>query len=481
MPRSRALAPALALALLLAGCAVNPATGDRQLSFMSEEEEIRMGREADGEIVQALGVYPDSSLQAYVAELGRELAARSERPDLPWTFRVLDDHVVNAFALPGGFIYVTRGLLAHMTSEAELAGVLGHEIGHVTARHSVNRMSRAQLAQLGLGLGMVLVPEMRPFQDLAGASFQLLFLKFGRDDERQADQLGVRYMKRGGYDPRELADVMRVLGRAGSASEGDRIPGWLSTHPDPEDREATIRQLAVQDTAFDLSSSLVRRDELIGRLEGVVFGPDPREGYVQESTFYHPELAFRADFPPGWRIVNRKTAVQAGSPEQDAALVLTLEESRSPESALRTFLAQEGVATGRTWGDPVHGLPAAWATFAVRTQEQELRGRVVFLAYGDRIYRFLGYAPAEAWSRRAEAVETSLESFRELTDPEALGVQPRRMALVRPERSLPFSDFMERYPSSVSSEAVALINQVEEGETLGAGTLYKRVTGGELP
>ena len=215
----RRLALVLAVAASFAvvtSCAVNPATGQREFSLVSEGQEIAMGREADPQIVAQLGLYPDSAVQRYVSDLGLRLAAQSERPDLPWTFRVLDDPTVNAFALPGGFIYITRGILTHLESEAQLVGVLGHEIGHVTARHSASQMSRAQLAQIGLVAGMVFSETVRDYAGVASQSLGLLFLKFGRDDESQADELGIRYMTRVGYDPRELAGVMTMLSRTSS-------------------------------------------------------------------------------------------------------------------------------------------------------------------------------------------------------------------------------------------------------------------------
>ena len=204
------------------GCSVNPATGKRQLALMSEEQEIAMGKEADAQIPQQLGLYDDRELQDYVAAIGGRLAAESERPHLPWTFRVVDDDVVNAFALPGGFIYVTRGILTHMSDEAELAGVLGHEIGHVTARHSVNQMSKGMLAQIGLGVGSVLSPEIASLAGLAQTGLSLLFLKYGRDDERQADELAFRYGARADYDPRSLIDLFALLERVGATSGGRR-------------------------------------------------------------------------------------------------------------------------------------------------------------------------------------------------------------------------------------------------------------------
>ena len=198
-----------------------------------------MGREYDPQVVSQMGLYPDSALQQYVSSLGMEMARASERPNLPWSFRVLDDPLVNAFAVPGGFIYITRGILAHMDSEAELAGILGHEIGHVTARHSVNQMSRQQLAQLGLGVGMILRPELQQFGDLAGAGLGLLFLKYGRDDEYESDDLGVRYMRRAGYNPRELASVFRTLAalspRPTAIGVGHPDAGIASIYPQPHD------------------------------------------------------------------------------------------------------------------------------------------------------------------------------------------------------------------------------------------------------
>ena len=190
--------------LSVAACAVNPATGQRELSLVSESQEIQMGQEADPQISAQLGLVDDPELQAYVSDLGLRLAAVSERPDLPWSFKIVDDPVVNAFALPGGFIYVTRGILARFDSEAELAGVLGHEIGHVTARHSVSQMSRQQLQQIGLGVGMVLSEDVRNLSGLLSAGMQLMNLRYSRGDETQSDELGLRYISRLGYD----ADAM---------------------------------------------------------------------------------------------------------------------------------------------------------------------------------------------------------------------------------------------------------------------------------
>src|SRR6266540_3889933 len=241
-PRRLKIRAGLLAACTATACARNPATGARQLSLISESREIQMGREYDQEVRSSLGLYPDSALQRYVQELGARLAARSERPNLPWTFHVVDDPVVNAFALPGGFIFVTRGILGHLRSEAQLAAVVGHEIGHVTARHTVNQLSKQQLAQVGLTVGSIVSPEFERFGGLASAALGVLFLKYSRDHESQADELGLRYMRRGGYDPREMPDVFTLLDRVSQGAGGGRVPEWLATHPAPANRRERIVQ-----------------------------------------------------------------------------------------------------------------------------------------------------------------------------------------------------------------------------------------------
>lgn len=438
-----------------------------------------MGREADPEIVASMGLVPDASLQAYVQELGSALAASSERPDLPWTFRVLDDPLINAFALPGGFIYVTRGIMAHFESEAELAGVLGHEIGHVTARHSVNQISKAQLAQVGLGVGMILAPELQQFQGLAGASLQLLFLKFGRDDERQADELGVRYMSRVGYDPGQLGGVMAMLGEV-SREGGGGPPEWLSTHPNPANREAAILEMA-RTAEVALDPPRVNRAEYIPRLDGLIFGENPREGFFEGPHFYHPEMAFQIDFPGGWETVNSKQAVQAGSTEGDAVLALTLAGEDSPSAALNAFLSQEGMEAGNPSNTAINGIPAAAADFRVTTQDGVLQGRVAFLDHRGTILRFLGFSSGAAWPDRRSAIRGSLESFRSLSDRNILDVEPARLRVVTLSRPMDLESVLSREGASDRIDVVRRINRVQGDPTLPAGRMLKIPVGGILP
>ncbi len=473
--------PAAALGLVaLAACAVNPATGTRQLTLMSEGQEIQMGREADPGIVESMGLYPDQELQGYVQEMGEGLAARSERPDLPWTFRVLDDPLVNAFALPGGFIYITRGIMAHLDSEAELAGVLGHEIGHVTARHSVNQISRAQIAQLGLGIGMVLKPELQRFQGLASSSLGLLFLKFGRDDEHQADELGVRYMGRLGYDPAQLSGVMAMLGSISGVEEEGRPPEWLSTHPNPENREEAILEMARQAQVAQ-DPPLVGREAYLDRLEGLIWGTNPREGFFRGSRFLHPEMAFQLDFPAGWDTRNSKAAVQGVSGEGDLLMVLTLAQGSDPGAGVRTLAAQEGIQPRGTGEGEVNGVPAAWLDFRLVEEGQEALGRALFVQHQGTLLRMVGFGTSRAWEAGRRGVIQALESFRPLTDPEILGVQPARLRIVRVRRATPLSALLEEEGVPERAPEVRRLNRLQGDPRLEAGTLLKVPVGGELP
>jgi len=465
----------LAAVMVVAACAVNPATGERQLSFIGEGQEIEMGRQSDPAIVAQYGLYPDSSVQRYVRDIGLELASVSERPDLPWTFRVLDDPSINAFALPGGFIYVTRGILGHLESEAQLAGILGHEIGHVTARHSVNQMSRAQLATLGLGAAMVFSEEARRFGDVAQTGLSLAFLKFGRDDEDESDELGVRYMTRLGYDPRELADVMEMLSASSDLAGGGRLPEWQSTHPNPENRvESILTRVSEQNLVP--ADPIVRGEAFVQRLDGLTYGRNPREGFVEDGIFHHPDLAFRFSPPAGWEVLNLKQAVLAGPPEQDAIFELTIENAE-PGAAVRAFAAQQGVRTSQAVERSVNGLPALVMDFRATADSGELQGQVAFIRYDGTTYRLLGYAPAQRWASREGAIEATIRSFREETDTEILSVEPARIQLVQLSGAEPMSAFLERYPSSIPPERVALLNQVGVDGVLQEGPA-KRVTGG---
>jgi len=480
----RGAASGLAAALLLLlGCSTNPATGRSQIALISEQQEIQMGREADQQVQQQLGLYPDPRLQAYVNRVGQKLAADSERPNLPWTFRVVDDPSVNAFALPGGFVYVTRGLMTHLTSEAELASVVGHEIGHVTARHSVEQMSKQQLAQIGLLAGMILKPELANYGNLAGSGLQLMFLKFSRDDERQADHLGLRYMNHEGYDPREMPQVFEVLRRVSTQSQGQqgRLPNWLSTHPAEEERIRTISGEVAQ-LGGDFSNRTVNRETYLQSLDDVVFGQNPREGYFVGSTFIQPDLGFEIRFPQGWKTSNEKSAVGAISPGQDAIVMVSLSDQSSPQAAAQKFFAQQGIQSGQSLQVNPNGLTAVSQVFGVQgSQSGDLQGVATFVAHNGKVYQILGYTGTQSWSRYDQVLAGTAATFGPVRDRRALEVQPKRIDVVSLPSAMTLQEFAQRYPSTVDFDTVAIINQADANTRFPAGAEVKRVIGGELP
>lgn len=468
------------LLLAVAACAVNPATGERQLNLVSRSQEIQMGRDADPEIVASMGLVGDSALQAYVSGIGQRLAAVSERPDLPWSYKVVDDPVVNAFALPGGFVYVTRGILAYFEDEAELAGVLGHETGHVTAQHSVNQISRQQLQQLGLGVGAILSPTVAQYGGLLGAGLQLLNLKYSRGDETQADELGLRYMTRLEYDPQAMIGVFQMLSQV-SGSAGSRIPEWQSTHPYPENREAHMRELIASQNLP--SGGRVGRDAYLDHIDGLVYGENPREGYFKETRFLHPELRFDLVFPAGWSTQNQRDLVAAVAPSQDAVVMLqVVQDAESADAAMTDFLAQDGVQGGAVRQDGSGEVARVRAEFGTTTSDgTPLSGEVAFIGYGGSVYRVLGYAARSGWSRYQSAVAATISSFRPLTDPAVLAVQPWRIDIVTLPSAMSLQTYSGRSPGPVAIEELARLNRVEPGEVLSAGTRIKRIVGNPLP
>ncbi|MDO8860398.1 M48 family metalloprotease [Haliea sp. E1-2-M8] len=462
------------LVLSLAGCAVNPVTGDRQLALVSEAQEIQIGREVAGSAEQQFGLVKDDELQAYIQQLGDKMASASERPDLPWTFRVVDEPTPNAFAAPGGFIYFTRGLLAMMRNEAELVTVLGHEIGHVTARHSVTMMSRSQLAQLGIGIGSILSPTVAQFGDLAASGLQLLFLKYGRDAERQADDLGYRYALEQGYDVREMVNVFAALQKSAELAGQSPVPSWMASHPYPEERIQRInQQLASLPPSTDRR---IGEDEFLQRIDGLDYGDNPRQGFFDGNRFLHPDLAFRLDFPQGWLTQNQSRAVVAGSPEEDAIIQMTVVPGSLKEAA-NAFFSQQGMKAGRIGSQKVNGLPAISGNFEMQTEQAKLGGAVTFVELEGRTYRILGYTPAQQRAKYDKTFRASMNSFARLTNAKALNKQPLQLSIVRVPRKMTLEAFNKSYPSAIPIEELALINQLQgPGDTMPANFRAKRVT-----
>ncbi|MDQ3223820.1 MAG: M48 family metalloprotease [Gemmatimonadota bacterium] len=460
------------------GCARNPVTGKSELSLVSESQEIQMGQEGAKEVAQSIGFYKDAQVQSYVANIGKRMAAVSERPNLPWEFHVVDDGAVNAFAIPGGFIYVTRGLMSSINTEAELATVLGHEIAHVTNRHSVQQISKSQLAQLGLGIGSILSSDIAKFGQLAGAGLGLLFLKYGRDAENQADAGGFRYALGQNYDVREMPKVFETLGRISEAGGGGRLPEWLATHPEPGNRIEHIEKM-LDTVPLDQRKLIVAREEYLRHVQGMTFGEDPRQGYFEGNAFYHPQMRFQLKFPGEWKKQNLPQAVVAVSPGEDAIIQLALAGQNAPEQAASQFLSQEGVQAGNASRSSINGLPAASSYFQAQTQQGQIEGIVSFISYGGQTFGLMAYTPAGKLSSYDQVFQGTIRSFSELRDGSKINVQPARVELVKVPRQLTLEQFNAQYPSTLPIEQLAIINELEGPQALiPAGRTVKRVVGG---
>lgn len=472
---------AVLLAVATVACATNPVSGKSELSLVSESQEIAIGKQEAQNVVQSIGEYKNPAAQALVRQIGMRMATASERPDLPWEFHLLDDESVNAFALPGGFIFITRGIMTYMNDEAELASVIGHEIGHVTAKHSVSQMSKAQLGQLGLLAGMVVSPTVRDMGAELQQGMQLLFLKFGRDDETEADLLGFRYMMKDGYDVRAAGEMFQTLGRL-SGDAGQRLPEWASTHPDPDNRVKRAEQRAdsVQQAGRNLSGATLGRESYMKLLDGFVFGADPKQGYFKNGVFYHPDLKFEMTFPTGWPTQNKPEGVLAASPQSDAAVQLRIAgKGTSAASAAKTFFTQAGVQSSGTSTSAINGLPASSGDFTAKLEDGTVvQGSAAFIEYGSYTYVIMGYTlPARTQS--VAAIRQATRTFKPLNNPAYLNVQAARVQVVKVPREMTLEQFNRQFPSSIGMAQLAAINGVDGGTAmLRSGQLAKQVVGG---
>ncbi len=477
----RLFALPLALALLVFGCATNPVTGKKELSFVSESQEIEAGRQSKVATQAEFGFYADPALAGKLESMGQALAAKSHRPDLPWEFSLLDDPTVNAFAAPGGFIYITRGILPYCNNEAQLAGIVGHEIGHVTARHSAAASTREQLAGLGLMVGSVVSESIARYGQTVGQGLGLLFLKYGRDQENESDRLGVEYSIKGGYDPREMPATYRMLSRI-SGSEGARLPTYLSTHPDPAAREATVRALAATQVGARTDLT-VGRDAFLRRLDGLVFGTDPRQGYFEAGRFYHPEMKFTMDFPTGWKTQNARSAVTAVNQAQRAVMQVSLVAAGSlTPAALAQKLVADGQVTSADGRAETIGGYAAWTGSVGVKDEQGQAGRLALVLLRQSpsvMFRMIGQvAPGSA---AEQAFLASARSFRPLTEAARLNPTPAKIKITPAPKAGSFGQVVAAMGAQgLSVEQTAILNGVETGDAIPAGRLLKTVVPAKL-
>jgi predicted Zn-dependent protease len=476
-----AIAGAAVLLLALNACGTNPATGQQSLLGMSEDQEVQVSKQEHPKILAEFGgEYQDPEVQRYISSLGELLAKTSERPDLPWRFTVLDSPQVNAFALPGGYIYITRGLLALASSEAEVASVLAHEIGHVAARHSAQRQGRATVAGL-LGAAAGILTGSPQVAQLGNVGAQLYVQKFSREQELQADTLGVRYMARANYDTEAAVSFLRKMQgetrlralEAGKDPDEAEQVNWMSSHPRTADR---VEQAIENAGGKQVSNPIVEQDIYLSKIDGLVYGDDPDQGVIQGRTFIHPALRFEFEVPRGFQIVNQPNQVLAQSREGDGLISFG---NAKVEGSLRNWFRDHPKAQFEDVERiDVNGMEGATAVTQGAVNGERADLRVVLIRFDeDTVYQFI-FATPPGEDRYNRAFRETTYSFRKLSRSEAGGFEPQRVEVVTVRSGDTVESLARRMRGAdeeFAEERFRLLNGLDENDRLKPGQKVKIV------
>lgn len=463
-------------------------TGQKQNYAYSWDQERKEGADADKEITQQMGLYDNPGIQTYVQSIGQRVLAASTfaDPSTPemyrqtkFTFRVLDSSVVNAFALPGGYVYVTRGLLAHVDNEAQLAVVLGHEIAHVAGRHASQQARRSQWSQLGLAvsaaLGQAVLGDRMPnfasnVLNTGGQAMQVFLLRYSREAETQADTLGVGYALHAGYAAGDSARFFGSLERL-AAQDSKGLPSWMSSHPDPGNRSAHVTELASADRS---PGKIVGAEEYLHHVDGIVIGDDPRQGFASNGVFYHPTLHFQVPVATGWKVDNQPDAVIFTEPNGQGVMGLKLASASRTHDAATQFVSQNAVQVTANGDTMINGLPATVILGQASTKQGTMAVWDTFVELDGKVYSLLGYTPPQAFDRMRLTFESVAAGFSRLRDPRIASVQPTRLRIVKADRSAPFAAYVPTsLPPDIKPEALAIMNQVAMNETIPQGAELK--------
>jgi predicted Zn-dependent protease len=459
---------------LITGCATNPVTGSHDFVLMSEEQEISLGQKYSSEILEEMPAYPDPVLEELVQRVGRKLALHSHRPGLDYQFTILDSTQVNAFALPGGYIYITRGMLAYLNSEAELAAVLGHEIGHVTARHSVRQQSTSAVTGI-VGAVLAASTGIQGADSLTNLAGTAIVRGYGREHELEADRLGAEYLARSGYDPEAMLKVVSVLKNQEAfevsiAKQEGRQPnvyhGLFSTHPD---NDARFREVIDAAKKYKTDgSSRIGRDSYLLRLDGLTFGDSGREGVVQGNHFYHKELDFSLSFPSGWQINNQTSRVIATPKARDGLVQLTtatLDTQITPKQFMQQQLKSSNLRHGQSLD--ANGLQGYTAAAIGNSPYGQRQIRYVVVHRGNRAYIFAGTARSAQHTGKYDAdILAVAKSFHPLTNTERKLATEKKLDIIRAPKGATWSGLAQGSPiANHAEEQLRLLNdQYPDGE-----------------
>ncbi len=415
-------------------CAVNPVTGKKELMLIPESSEINMGKKVDIGVKSQYGIYNDKELNEYVNSVGQSIVPYTHRPKLKYYFTVLDTPVVNAFAAPGGYIYITRGLLALLNSEAELATVLGHELGHVNARHTAKAMTRSILFNIGLIVGSALSKDIRKVSPFIAIASKVLFLKYSRDNEYQADSLGIRYARLARYNSGVMINFFKSL-RKLEVKSGGGLPNFLSTHP------LTVKRIERVKTYLKPEDSklMIKKNGYLHKINNLVYGNDPRQGYVEKGVFYHPDLRFKFNVPIGWRISNTPKRVTLAPKNGRAAIILMVEQTNTNlNDYINNLISKFNNPYIRSNGyTKVNNFNAYYVNFTIydnnsNTQTtSETKLYLISIRKGRYIFSFIAAAKPQDFDFYKRNFANTIFSFSRLTNPYYINRQPIRVHIVK--------------------------------------------------
>jgi predicted Zn-dependent protease len=465
------------LAVVGSACSINPVSKLPEVTLMTVEQEKKLGEEEAKKVDQEMGLLNEPALTAYVDGLGQRLAKESPRQDVAYQFHVVDMIEPNAFALPGGYVYVTRGLLALVNTEDELAGVVGHEIGHVAARHTVQRVSRqgpfALITNLVSGVTGFFVPLVGNIVGGVGNLAQsLVFSPYSRGQESEADKVGQEIAAKAGWDPVGLANFLTTLGREEALlSDGPRRPSFFDSHPATPDRVKHTTKYAkdlTQASREPISSS--SREMFLAKLDGLVVGQRAANGIVQGQTYRHPDLNFFVQFPASWNVDN--TPVQLVSAPKDGGTAVVLRavaEGNDPLDGARALEKASKSSLPKVQTTTINGLSAA------RTQvgDSKLTIDLTWIAHGGMVYQIAGIAEKRAFETVRPVFQNVAQSFRPLSAAERNGIREKRLRLVKAQAGETVEALTTRSRSAWKADQVVVANGLKGPEALQEGQLIK--------
>ena len=438
------------------------------------------GAKPDPAVIAQFGLYNSAALQSLINTKGKQMTAVSDRPG-DYGFTIVDSPVINAFATPDGHVYFTRGIMAHFNNEAQFAGVLGHELGHITARHGQKQQTRSTVAGIGLLLGSIVAPKI--MQSVGGVAQQVVglgMLKYGRNDENESDALGVKYSTKIGYDASYMADFFQTLQRTEALSGSGGIPTFLSTHPNSADRYTRVKGLAAQAKQSVGNKPLaVNRDKYLRAIEGLNYGEDPRQGFVESGVFYHPDLKFRFPVPSGWKSQNSPDKFQMAEPNGKALLVFLGASGGSLDEAGQSLAKAIGLQSANASKTTINGFPALVIEGdQAATDQQSTPAHVLaqLIQDGQSIYAFVGLAAPSSFSTYAPQFQRAAQGYARLTEASKLNRQPEhiRIKTATGTQTLASALAANGIPSK-RYEELAILNGMKTTDRLAKGTLYKVV------